>query len=58
MVLPFWKEEQKRKSQQVEDEEEVRINQTSKKSDTGKIFYEPDEVDDWDDEDPDDDLDF
>jgi len=25
---------------------------------TGKVFYEPDEADDWDDEDPDDDLDI
>ena len=24
----------------------------------GKIYYEPDEGDDWDEEDPDDDLDF
>ena len=51
VVLPFWKKEQK---EEEEEENEVRI---AKKS-TSKIFYAPDEADDWDEEDPDDDLDF
>jgi len=46
LVLPFYKEEQK--------EGEVKIQG----EDPGKIYYEPDSGDDWDDDDPDDDLDF
>ena len=65
VVLPFWKKEQQAQSDDKnskvneidEDEENVRINRVSDKN-SGKIYYEPDEGDDWDDEDPDDDLDF
>ena len=46
LVLPFYKEEQR--------EGEVKIQG----EDPGKIYYEPDSGDDWDDDDPDDDLDF
>ena len=66
VVMPFWKEEQKAAAAvaaaggEVEEEEDaVRI--TSKRAATesrGKIYYEPDDADDWDEEDPDDDLDF
>ena len=66
VVMPFWKEEQKAAAAvaagggEVEEEEDaVRI--TSKRAaaeSQGKIYYEPDDGDDWDEEDPDDDLDF
>jgi len=50
LVLPFYKEEQKEK----ESVGEVKIQGEV----PGKIYYEPDSGDDWDDDDPDDDLDF
>ncbi len=50
LVLPYVK------TRERDDDEEVRVN-VHKKSE-GKIYYEPDEADDWDEEDPDDDLDF
>ena len=53
LVLPFYKEPQKIG--------EVKLQNTgsgSKEESDGKIYYEPDSGDDWDDEDPDDDLDF
>ena len=53
LVLPFYKEPQKIG--------EVKIQNTgsgSQGESDGKIYYEPDSGDDWDDEDPDDDLDF
>jgi len=46
LVLPFYKEEQKDGEVKIQGE------------DPGKIYYEPDSGDDWDDDDPDDDLDF
>ena len=65
VVMPFWKPEQKaaaaaKKEKQEEEEEEdvVRINSKAASANQGKIYYEPDEADDWDEEDPDDDLDF
>lgn len=58
VVLPFWKEEQKAKVRTEEEEEgEVRINKRTEEP-AGLIHYEPDDGDDWDEEDPDDDLDF
>ena len=58
VVLPFWKEEQKVKVRAEEEGEgEVRINK-KKEEPAGLIHYEPDDGDDWDEEDPDDDLDF
>ena len=48
LVLPFYKEEQRG---------EVRL-QGAQGAAQGAIYYEPDSGDDWDDEDPDDDLDF
>ena len=60
IVLPFWKEEQKKAATELAEveEESVRINPKSNSTVSGAIFYEPDEADDWDEEDPDDDLDF
>jgi len=52
LVLPFYKEEQKK----AVAKEEVRIHKEP--SPTSAIYYEPDSGDDWDDDDPDDDLDF
>ena len=59
VVLPYWREEQKKHLNQGEekDEEVVRINK-KKGAAEPTIYYEPDEGDDWDEEDPDDDLDF
>jgi hypothetical protein len=37
---------------------EVKIESTATIQNEGKIFYEPDDRDDFDDEDPDDDLNF
>lgn len=48
LVLPFYKDEQKESAGEVKIQGEV----------PGKIYYEPDSGDDWDDDDPDDDLDF
>jgi len=48
LVLPFYKDEQKENAGEVKIQGEV----------PGKIYYEPDSGDDWDDDDPDDDLDF
>ena len=51
-VLPFYKDTQIAGQVKIQ-------GQVESKSDTeGKIYYEPDSGDDWDDEDPDDDLDF
>jgi len=50
LVLPFYKEPQKIG--------EVNIQSSGSNESEGKIYYEPDSGDDWDDEDPDDDLDF
>ena len=47
LVLPFYKDSQV-------EEGQVQIPGKA----AGKIYYEPDSGDDWDDEDPDDDLDF
>ncbi len=62
LVLPFYKEDQKKKEEEDEEEEgSVRIqsrNKDESPSSGGKIYYDPEDVDDWDDEDPDDDLDF
>ena len=54
LVLPFYKEPQKI------GEVKLQKGDTSDKGEVeaGKIYYEPDSGDDWDDEDPDDDLDF
>lgn len=54
LVLPFYTEEQKKVVGLQEQEPQVVIQGENK----GAIFYEPDSGDDWDDEDPDDDLDF
>ena len=57
LVLPFLREKQ----QEETEDEGVRIQQQQQAKDTttcGKIYYSPEEVDDWDEEDPDDDLDF
>eukprot|EP00092_Neocalanus_flemingeri_P020087 GFUD01021748.1.p2 GENE.GFUD01021748.1~~GFUD01021748.1.p2 ORF type:complete len:287 (+),score=104.59 GFUD01021748.1:56-916(+) len=51
LVLPFYTDEQK---QSVAAAGEVKIQGEN----PGKIYYEPDSGDDWDDDDPDDDLDF
>ena len=51
LVLPFYTDEQK---QSVASAGEVKIQGEV----PGKIYYEPDSGDDWDDDDPDDDLDF
>ena len=52
LVLPFYKDTQIAGQVKIQ-------GQVESKSDTeGKIYYEPDSGDDWDDEDPDDDLDF
>lgn len=61
LVLPFWKTGTE--SGQVESPEPaVRIvpkpDSKAPSSKSTHIYYEPDEVDDWDEEDPDDDLDF
>ncbi len=56
LVLPFFKEEQK--VLEEEEEEGVRIQSGRAKETSGMIYYSPEDVDDWDDEDPDDDLDF
>lgn len=68
VVLPFWKAEQMSNktrnfaedaTEQEDDEEaSVRINPKVAPAFSGAIYYEPDEADDWDEEDPDDDLDF
>jgi len=50
LVLPFYKDSQTGAGQ-------VKISGHSQQSGS-KIYYEPDSGDDWDDEDPDDDLDF
>ena len=50
LVLPFYKDTQ--------IAGQVRIQGQAKTETVGKIYYEPDSGDDWDDEDPDDDLDF
>jgi hypothetical protein len=52
LVLPFYTEEQRRGG----GEGEVRIQGEAERK--GAIYYEPDSGDDWDDDDPDDDLDF
>lgn len=54
LVLPFYTDEQKRVAGIGEQQGEVNIPGEKK----GAIFYEPDSGDDWDDDDPDDDLDF
>jgi len=54
LVLPFYTEEQKRVAGIGEQQIEVNIPGEKK----GAIYYEPDSGDDWDDDDPDDDLDF
>jgi len=51
LVLPFYKEAQK---ENMGHAESVKIHGEQ----AGKIYYEPDSGDDWDDDDPDDDLDF
>ena len=51
LVLPFYTDEQK---QNVPSAGEVKIQGEI----AGKIYYEPDSGDDWDDDDPDYDLDF
>lgn len=61
--MPFWKPEQKATAAAAReeaggDEDAVRINSKSGDATRGMIYYEPDDGDDWDDEDPDDDLDF
>ena len=54
LVLPFYKEPQKAGEVKIQ-----KSGPTSSASESeGKIYYEPDSGDDWDDEDPDDDLDF
>ncbi len=62
LVLPFYKEGQKQQQKQEEEQEEVRITSKSSNAEStskvGNIYYSPEEVDDWDEEDPDDDLDF
>ena len=60
VVLPFWRDEQKKSQPDTVDEEEsVRIlpKSSSCGHSGGRIDYTPEEEDDWDDEDPDDDLD-
>ena len=52
LVLPFYTDEQKQSV--VTAAGEVKIQGEV----PGKIYYEPDSGDDWDDDDPDDDLDF
>jgi len=54
LVLPFYTEEQKRVAGIGEQQIDVNIPGEKK----GAIYYEPDSGDDWDDDDPDDDLDF
>ena len=53
LVLPFYTEEQKRVVG-LQEQGQVVIQGEKK----GAIYYEPDSGDDWDDDDPDDDLDF
>ena len=54
LVLPFYKDPQLAGQVKIQGQ-----GQSETKSETkGKIYYEPDSGDDWDDEDPDDDLDF
>ena len=52
LVLPFYKDTQ------VAGQVKIQSQTESKTETEGKIYYEPDSGDDWDDEDPDDDLDF
>ena len=52
LVLPFYKEPQKI------GEVKLQKGDTNTSVEQSKIYYEPDSGDDWDDEDPDDDLDF
>ena len=52
VALPFWKKRQ----EEFDDEGSVKITKAEDKA--SKIYYEPDDADDWDEEDPDDDLDF
>jgi len=54
LVLPFYTDEQKRVAGIGEHQGQVNIPGEKK----GAIYYEPDSGDDWDDDDPDDDLDF
>jgi len=51
LVLPFYTDHQKSNFQG-----EVKLHQSETES--NRIYYEPDSGDDWDDEDPDDDLDL
>ena len=52
--MPFYKDTQIAGQVRIQGQAE-----TNKETETvGKIYYEPDSGDDWDDEDPDDDLDF
>ena len=54
LVLPFYKDTQIAGQVRIQGQAE-----TKRETETvGKIYYEPDSGDDWDDEDPDDDLDF
>ena len=54
LVLPFYKDSQIAGQVRIQSQAE-----TKRETETvGKIYYEPDSGDDWDDEDPDDDLDF
>ena len=52
LVLPFYKDTQ------IAGQVKIQGQVESKSETQGKIYYEPDSGDDWDDEDPDDDLDF
>ena len=52
LVLPFYKDTQ------IAGQVKIQGQGESKSEAEGKIYYEPDSGDDWDDEDPDDDLDF
>lgn len=62
LVLPFWRPEQRQgldQDHEGEEEDQVRITSRPKEKPEGaKFYYQPDEADDWDEEDPDDDLDF
>ena len=54
LVLPFYKDTQVAGQVKIQGQAENK----SETETAGKIYYEPDSGDDWDDEDPDDDLDF
>ncbi|TRY63342.1 hypothetical protein TCAL_14371 [Tigriopus californicus] len=61
LVLPFWKTGRPESQKAESEEPAVRIAPKADEkvpSASSHIYYEPDEVDDWDEEDPDDDLDF